>query len=371
MRTWKLGRLAHFLGGEASGNPEKELTGTCSLEFPHPEKLAFLEDAKQIELLNQIMLGAAIMPPEVAHYFPDAILHSNPRLAFAWAQVAFLAPDSVALPPKADLTDSSPWPFTGGEWRSPIGIHPQASVSGGAQVHQSAEVGAFSRVEEGAKIGAGTILYPFVWVGKNASLGENCRIFPFVSIYPESVIGNRVFIHSGTAVGSDGFGFVSHRGGHTKFPQTGRVVIEDDVEIGANCAIDRAAIDDTVVEEGAKLDNLIQIAHGVRIGRRTLVAAQAGISGGTRIGRWCVIGGQAGITGHANIGDQAVIGAQAGVIGDLDNEAKVSGYPARPHQQAMRSLAALARLPEHLTELEALKRKVRALEDEIKSIRGG
>lgn len=369
MRQWKLGKLAEFLGGEPSGNPDKLLAGTCALEDPHPEKLSFLENDRQIEMLNAIMLGAVILPPELAHYFPDSVLHKNPRLAFAWAQIAFHAPDGAYLPARADYSSAEPLPFTGGEWRLPAGVHPLASVSGSASVHQSAEVGAFTRVEEGVQIGEGSIIYPHAWIGKDALIGKNCRIFPFVSIYPGAIIGDRVIIHSGTSVGCDGFGYVTHRGGHTKFPQSGRVVIEDDVEIGSNCSIDRAALTETVIEKGAKLDNQIQIAHGVRVGQHTLIAAQSGISGGTRIGRWCILGGQSGFQGHIKVGDQTVVGAQAGVIGDLPERSRVSGYPARPHTQSMRSLAALSRLPEHLTELERLKRKVRDLEDDIKSLK--
>ena len=369
MREWKLGLLADFLGGEAKGNPDKLLRGTCALEDPHPEKLSFLESDRQIEMLNAIMLGAVILPPEIGHYFTDAVLHKNPRLAFAWAQVAFFAPENAHLPARADVNVSEPYPFTGGEWRTPAGIHPLASVSGAASVDSGAEIGAFSRVEEGAVIGAGTVIYPHVWVGRNASVGSDCRIFPFVSVYPETVIGDRVFVHSGSAIGCDGFGFVSHKGGHTKFPQSGKVVIEDDVEIGAGCCIDRAALTETVIEKGTKLDNLVQIAHGVRVGQHTLIAAQSGISGGARIGRWCILGGQSGFQGHIKVGEQSVVGAQAGVIGDLPERSKVSGYPARPHSQSMRSLAALSRLPEHLTELERLKRKIRDLEDEVRSLK--
>ncbi len=369
MRMWKLGKLAEFLGGEVSGNPDKSLHGTCALEDPHPDMLSFLENDRQIEMLNAIMLGAVIIPPELGHYFPDAVLHKNPRLAFAWAQVAFYAPEGAHIPARADLASAEPFPLTGGEWRTPAGVHPLASVSGGSTVDQSAEVGAFARVEENCTIGAGTVVYPHVWIGKDVKIGKECRIFPFVSIYPGTSIGDRVIVHSATSIGCDGFGFVTHRGGHTKFPQTGRVVIEDDVEIGAGCSIDRSALTETVIEKGAKLDNQIQVAHGVRIGQHTLVAAQSGISGGTRIGRWCILGGQSGFQGHIKVGDQSVVGAQAGVIGDLPERSRVSGYPARPHTQSMRSLAALSRLPEHLTELERLKRKIRELEDDIKSLK--
>ncbi len=369
MRKWTLGKLAIFLGGEVSGNPEKLLKGTCALEEPHPEKLAFIESSRQVEILSEIMLGAVILPPAVGHSFPDAVLHKNPKLAFAWAGIAFNAPDLVVLPPVADLDDPSPLPFTGGEWRIPAGIHPKASVSHSAKVHTDAEVGAFAHIEERAEVGDGTVIYPLVWVGRDVKIGERCRIFPNVSIYPGTEIGNDVIIHSGTVIGSDGFGFVTHKGGHTKFPQTGRVVIDDEVEIGANCSIDRASLRETVIGRGAKLDNGIQIAHGARVGEYSLIAAQAGLSGGTRIGSWCTIGGQAGFQAHITVGDRSIIGARSGVIGNLCAESKVSGYPARPHKQAMRTLAVLHKLPEHFTELEQIKRRIKALEEKLEDLK--
>jgi UDP-3-O-[3-hydroxymyristoyl] glucosamine N-acyltransferase len=164
-------------------------------------------------------------------------------------------------------------------------------------------------------------------------------------------------------VGSDGFGFVPTREGHRKFPQVGRVVIEDNVEIGANCCIDRASLDATVIHSGTKLDNLVQIAHGVNIGSNTVIAAQTGISGGTSIGSWCVIGGQAGFQGHISVGDQSIIAAQSGVFSDIPFKSKVSGYPAKPHSQSLKVLALTFKLPE-------LVEKVKSLEIELDLIRG-
>ena len=212
----------------------------------------------------------------------DRIIHSHPKLAFAWAQIALLAPDSVDLPNIAPLNDVTPYPLAGGEWRTPNGINPRAFISDDASIADDVEIGAFSVVEQDSRVDEGTIIYPNVYIGQRVSIGRNCRIFPNVTIYAGTQIGNNVYIHSGTVIGSDGFGFVSHAAGHTKLAQTGRVVIEDNVEIGANCCIDRAAITETLIEQGVKLDNLIQIAHGSRIGMNTLIAAQTGVRTETR-----------------------------------------------------------------------------------------
>jgi len=368
VREWRLRAIAEFLGGETKGDSERVLSGTCAIEAPEPDKVAFIESKRQIAGLTGEAVGAVIVPQDLERHFENAVIHESPRLAFAWAQVAFYAPEGFELPDRAMLDDARAFPFTGGEWRIPSGIHPLASVCEDASVAQDAEVGAFSFVEAGAEIGGGTVVYPSVYIGRDSKIGKDCRIFSNVSVYAGIEIGDRVIIHSGTVIGSDGYGFVSHSGGHTKLPQTGRVVIEDDVEIGAGCTIDRAALTETVIEKGAKLDNLIQVAHGVRIGQGTLVAAQAGISGGTRIGKWCVIGGQAGFQGHITVGDRSVVGAQSGVIGSILDNSKVSGFPARPHSQSMRSLAALSRLPEHLWEIKHLRQRLAELEKKMASL---
>jgi UDP-3-O-[3-hydroxymyristoyl] glucosamine N-acyltransferase len=370
MRTWKLGELAEFLQGVVVGDPKKELDCTCAPESLAKTGILFVEKAVQLEKICNEAFGAVIVTPDLsskidslAFTSSERIVHEYPKLAFAWAQIAFYAPDFVHLPAIAPLNDTVPYPLVGGEWRRPDGVNSTANISNDATLAENVEIGAFSVVDKGSSIGEGTIIYPHVYIGKNVRIGRNCRIFPNVTLYAETQIGDNVYIHSGTVVGADGYGFVTHSAGHTKLAQTGRVVIGDNVEIGANCCIDRAAITETIIESGVKLDNLIQIAHGSCIGKNTLIAAQTGVSGGMNIGSWCVIGGQVGFAGHANVGDGSIVAAQSGVFNDLPAKSRVSGYPARPHAHQLKILALTYKLPKLVEKLKFLYERVESLEE--------
>ncbi len=371
MRTWNLGELAHFLQGEVIGDATKIVSRTCAPDSLSFDGVCFIEKAVQLDKLKDAVFGAIILSAEhsakmdaLEFVSVDRIVHNHPKLAFAWAQIAFYAPEGVKLPAQAQLDNVDPCLFVGGEWRMPKEISSRASVSELASIAENVEIGAFSVVEDGARIEEGTIVYPNSYIGKNVHIGKNCRIFPNVTIYPETQIGNNVYIHSGTIIGADGFGFVSHASGHTKLAQTGRVVIEDNVEIGSSCCIDRAAVTETVIENGVKLDNLIQIAHGCRIGKNTLIASQTGLSGSMDIGKWCIIGGQAGFAGHAKVGDGSIIAAQSGVFHDLPAKSRVSGYPARSHAHQLKVLTLIHKLPEYIEKLKALIVRVQLLESD-------
>jgi len=225
-------------------------------------------------------------------------------------------------------------------------------------------VGVYTSVGAGSKIGKGTRLYPQVFIGDEVQIGEDCVIHPGVKIYHRCVIGNRVIIHAGTVIGSDGFGFAPQADGtFRKIPQMGNVLVEDDVEIGANCTIDRATIGSTLIRSGAKLDNLLQIAHNVEVGNHTVIAAQSGISGSTKLGRNVMIGGQAGIVGHITIADGSKINAQSGVSKSITKpNTAVTGSPAYDFTSALRSQALARKLPEmekRLIELERLLQQLR------------
>ena len=228
-------------------------------------------------------------------------------------------------------------------------VHPSARLLGRAAIDAHAVVGAGAEVGSDVRIGAGCV------VGEGARIGEGSLLHPQVTLYPGTVLGARVIVHAGARIGADGFGYVSTNGAHAKVPQVGGCTIEDDVEIGANCTIDRGSIGHTRVGEGSKLDNLVHIGHNVDVGRRVLIVAQVGVSGSTRIGDGAVIGGQAGLVGHLRIGEGARIGAQAGVISDVEAGAAVSGYPARDHRSYLKAMARLMQLP-------ALARRVARLE---------
>jgi len=242
------------------------------------------------------------------------------------------------------------------------GIQQPSFVAPTARYGDNVFIGAFAYVGENVSVGNNSKIYPNVYLGENVSVGEHCILYPGVKIYQHCRIGNHVTIHAGTVIGSDGFGFAQQSdGSFKKVPQIGNVVIEDNVEIGANATIDRATIGSTIIRSGAKLDNLIQIAHNVEVGHSTVIAAQAGISGSTKIGNGVMIGGQAGIVGHIQVGDGAKVNAQSGVSKSIEPGKAVTGSPAFDYTSALRSQAAARRLPElekRIQELEALVRQL-------------
>lgn len=242
------------------------------------------------------------------------------------------------------------------------GIQQPSYIAGTATYGENVFIGAFAYLGENVKIGKNSKIYPNVFIGNNSVIGDNCIIHPGVKIYHETRIGNQVIIHAGTVIGSDGFGFAPQAdGSFKKVPQIGNVVIEDQVEIGANATIDRATIGSTLIKSGAKLDNLIQVAHNVEVGHSTVIAAQAGISGSTKIGNGVMIGGQAGIVGHIQLGDGAKVNAQSGVSKSIEAGKAVTGSPAYDYTAALRSQAAARKLPElekRVKELEALVKQL-------------
>jgi UDP-3-O-[3-hydroxymyristoyl] glucosamine N-acyltransferase len=238
-------------------------------------------------------------------------------------------------------------------------------VAADATVDPSATISAFAVIGSGAAIGARTIVHPHVVIGDATTIGADCILHAHVSIRERCVVGDRVIVQNGAVVGSDGYGFAQRPdGSHEKIPQTGPVVIEDDVEIGANTAIDRPAVGETRIKAGTKIDNLVQIAHGVVIGTNSLLAAQTGIAGSTVVGDSVMFGGQVGISGHLTIGDRVMLAAKTGVTGDIDAGSYMSGYPMMETQAWRRSYAALRRLPEMRKQLLALEERLKKLEAE-------
>jgi len=246
----------------------------------------------------------------------------------------------------------------------PRGVHPNAVVDPSARIGQDVSIGACAVVEKDASIADGVTLCPGVFVGVGASVGEGSYLFPNVIVLHAVLLGRRVIVHSGTVLGSDGFGYLQRDGLHEKVPQLGKVVVDDDVEIGANVCIDRATLGETRIGKGVKIDNLVHIAHNVVIGAGALIIAQVGIAGSTRVGERAILAGQAGINGHIEIGAGARIAAQAGVFGDVPAGADYLGWPARPRGEAMRRYALVERLPQMQERLKELERKMRALEGE-------
>lgn len=240
------------------------------------------------------------------------------------------------------------------------GVDTRAVIANGANIPEVCYIGAGSVIEEGVTLGKGCQIYPNVYIGKGCTIGENTIVYPNASIYYGCQVGKNCIIHSGAVIGADGFGFAPQLDGYRKIPQLGNVVIEDCVEIGANTCIDRAALGSTIIRYGAKLDNLIQIAHNCEVGAHSVLAAQVGMAGSSKIGSWCQIGGQVGIAGHLTIGDRVQIAGQTGILGNIKSDQTIMGSPAMDARQAMRVYASLRKLPD-------LTHRIETLEKELKS----
>ena len=246
------------------------------------------------------------------------------------------------------------------------GIDPLASISPKATIGEDVYIGAFAVIGDGAVIGNGSQIYPHVVIGDGVTIGANCVLYANVTIYQGCKLGNNVTIHAGAVIGADGFGFAPNAEGYDKIPQIGIVVIEDDVEIGANTCVDRSTMGQTIIHKGVKLDNLIQVAHNCEIGENTVMSAQVGMAGYTKIGKWCMVAGQAGFAGHIHIGDQTLVGAQAGLMKDTKPGDKVMGSPAINHLTYMKSRALDPKLPEMYRQIAALQRELNELKENLK-----
>lgn len=246
------------------------------------------------------------------------------------------------------------------------GIDPLASISGKAKVGNDCYIGPFACIEEGAKIGDNVYIHPHVTVGSNAKIGNGCILYPHATIYHDCRIGNNCILHAGAVIGADGFGFAPLSEGYEKIPQIGIVILEDDVEIGANTCIDRATMGATIIHKGVKLDNLVQIAHNVEVGSNTIMASQAGIAGSAKIGEWCKFGGQVGVAGHIKVGDKVTVGAQSGIPGDTKSDIIIMGYPAIDHKQFARAASVYKKLPDMYSDLCRLQKEIEELKQQIK-----
>ncbi|MGD9782132.1 MAG: UDP-3-O-(3-hydroxymyristoyl)glucosamine N-acyltransferase [Kiritimatiellia bacterium] len=343
MFTLTTGELAAKLGAALEGNPGRVLHGVADLRAAGEGQVSFAGSPRYWPDAAESRASAVIVPKDAALSSPKPAL-----LRVADADAAFAAACALFAPPPVVL---------------PRGVHPQAFVSPQAKLGAAVSVGAFAVVEAGAEIGDGTTLYPQTYVGHEAKIGQDCLLYPFAGVRERCILGDRVILHNGAVVGSDGFGYaVDAQGVRTKIPQTGIVVLEDDVEIGANTTIDRARFGQTRVGKGTKVDNLVQIAHNCVVGEHSVLCSQVGLAGTTTLGKHVICAGQAGLAGHLKVGDGAVIGAQAGVPKDLPGGQMYLGSPAVPRLEFGKSLAHVAGLPKLKEQLKDLQARLARLE---------
>lgn len=332
-----LRQIAEILGGELAGDPDCLISGVGALEQAESHQIAFAEKGKSLKLLARTRAGAVVVPPGVQAPQKNLVRVDNPRLAFARLTALF---------------HPLPLPETG--------IHPSAVIGENCRLGNDLSLCAGVVIGNNVTLEDRVVLHPNVVIGDHASIGADTIVYPLVSILERCKIGRRAIIHSGTVIGSDGFGFVPDQQGHAvKIPQTGIVQIDDDVEIGANNTIDRATFGRTWIREGVKTDNMVHVAHNVTIGKHTLIAAQTGFAGSTNIGNHVVIAGQAGIGGHLTIADGVTIGPQAAVAQSVETKQTISGTTlAMPHRTWLRLQRILPDLPQLQKEVHALKKQL-------------
>lgn len=335
-----LGEIAEHLGCRLEGEGSVEIHGVAALEDAGPGQVTFFTNARYAAALRATR-AAAVIAAHAVEGVPCAVLRAaDPYLAFARAVELF-----------ADA------------WRPAAGVHSQAVVDGSAEVAADASIGPFAVVGEGARIGARTIVHAHVTIGRFARIGEDCLLHSHVSIRERVRIGDRVILQNGVVIGADGYGFARRAdGSHHKIPQIGGVTIEDDVEIGANSTVDRPAVGETRISAGTKIDNLVQVAHGVRVGRHVLLAAQVGVAGSSVLEDQVTLAGQVGVAGHLTIGRGTIATAQTGIPNSVEAGSFISGYPAIPNREWLKASAVFRTLPELRKRVGELQRRVADLE---------
>jgi len=336
-----LEEIARLIGAKSTGESGLIITGLSGIKEAKPGDITFLANLKYAALANLTQASAIIVPENFDAPGKTLLKVSNPSLAFS----------------KVAQT------FTGADIKHPQGVHPAAVIAKSARLAENVSVGACAVIEDNVTIGKNTIIYPNVFIGANSKIGENSLIYSNVSLRENIEVGNRVIIHCGSVVGSDGFGFITIDGKHEKVPQTGMVVIGDDVEVGACVTIDRARFGKTIIGAGTKIDNLVQIAHNVLIGKNCIIVAQVGIAGSATLGDNVTIAGQSGVVGHITIGNNVIVGGKSGVSKSIPDNTAVFGSPAKPLAEAKRLNACMGRLPDLYKRVEELESKIKELED--------
>jgi UDP-3-O-[3-hydroxymyristoyl] glucosamine N-acyltransferase len=335
-----LRQIHDVVGGELVGSPHVSVTNLAGFEEAGPNDLTFVTGDRILKTGRPTSAGILLAHRRLTEIANSHIVVPNPTLAFAQAARAFFCPVS---PPR--------------------GVDPSLVRGSDTQIGPDASIWPRVTLGDRVTIGARVTLYPGVFIGSDSNIGDDARLYPNVVVREGCTIGARVIIHSGTVIGADGFGYVQDHGQHYKIPQLGGVTIEDDVELGANVTVDRGTLGQTIIKQGTKIDNLVQIAHNVTIGAHSILVAQVGIAGSTVVGHHVMIGGQAGLADHLVIGDHVMIAARAGVNRGLEPNQIVSGAPVMPHEVWVKAQAVIPRLPE-------LRQAVRTLEERMKQLEG-
>lgn len=335
---WTLEELARILGADLRGDPSVTVVRPVPAGSSDPEGVTFAESESYFDKVTSSGVGAAIVGRDAPDLGVPALVVDSPRLAFF--QLLSICDRPAALPE---------------------GIHPTALIDGGAQIEDSARIGAFAVVEADTSIAAGTMIFPFCYIGPRCKIGRNTRLMPGVVLVQDVEIGNDCIVHSGCVLGTDGFGFVWDGTRQVKIPQVGGVVIGDRVELGANMTIDRATSGETRVDSGAKLDNLVQVGHNSTIGEDSVLAAHVGVSGSVNIGKRVVAGGQAGFADHLSVTDDVILAGRTGLFRDITEPGEYFGVPPTPIKQALRILSLQQKLPEMLARIRDLEKEVERL----------
>lgn len=336
-------QIAEFVQGRVEGDENATVNTFAKIEEGVPGAISFLSNPKYTHYIYETKSSVVLINEDVVLDKP--VSATLIRVKNAYECVAKLLQLYESIKPKK------------------TGIDEKASVSSSATIGKDVYIGPFAVIGEGAVIGDGTQIYPHTVIGDGVTVGEKCLLYPNVTIYQGCKLGNNVTIHAGSVIGADGFGFAPNTEGYDKIPQIGIVIIEDNVEIGANTCIDRSTMGQTIIHKGVKLDNLIQVAHNCEIGENTVMSAQAGMAGSTKIGAWCMVGGQAGFAGHIQIADKTFIGAQCGVIKNTKgNGESLIGSPAMDPKMFFKAKAVYPKLPDMYRQIAALQKEI----DELK-----
>ena len=338
-----LAEIAELVGGEVVGDKKLVITGVNGIQEAKEGELTFVANSKYVPIAKETKASAIIISRDMSIPGKTVIFTDNPSSAFTEVISLF------ASEAKSNFK----------------GIHSSAVISEDAFIGNNVSIGPNVIIEEGVSVGDDCIVYGGVFIGIKATIGQSCIFYPNVVIMDRCEIGNNVIIHSQTVIGSDGFGYEQVDGKHKKIPQTGIVVIEDDVEIGAHVAVDRARFDKTFIGRGTKIDNLVQVAHNVSIGEDCIIISQVGISGSVNIGKNAILAGQVGVVGHLTIGEGAIVAAQSAVMKSVAPFTKALGSPARLYSDQMKINACAQKLPSYVKEIKVLKKQIKELKEKI------